>query len=153
MNTEQKLIAKIPKGYGRYISCNEGWYKILEDLDEKLSYLDPDYKVVQVKEKFGTLRFYWDPSDNENKLLNNIMRDCVKEAEFLSSYTCEYCGSTLGKLQNDNYWVKTACDECWAKKMAERQKRDQALDELVKFNEENGLYEHDKDLLTKKKTE
>ena len=56
--TEKKLINRIPKPWGRYISCNEGWYNILDELDNKLAYLDPDYQINQVKEKFGTLRFY-----------------------------------------------------------------------------------------------
>lgn len=136
---EEKLLARIPKGYGRYISCNEGWYKILEDLDNKLSYLDPDYRIVQVKEKFGTLRFYFDT--DIHGLTRSIMFDCVRAAEFASSYTCEYCGNSQGRLQDDNYWVKTACHPCWKKKMDEVIAREQALDELVKFNQENGLYD------------
>lgn len=135
---EKKLISRIPKGWGRYVSCREGWYPILEDLENKLSYLDPDYRIAQIKEKFGTLRFYFD-TDAE-PMIKSIMRDCVAAAEFASSYTCEYCGSSLGKLQQSS-WVKTACDECWAKKQEERKNRDQALDELVKFNQENGFYE------------
>lgn len=142
-NIEQKLISRIQTKGGRYISCNEGWYEILAELERKLNYLDPNYTVDQVKEKFGTLRFYFSPSDIGNKLVNDIMYDCVKAAEFTSSYTCEYCGSRLGKLQTENYWVKTACSECWAKKQEERKKRDEALTELVKFNEENGLYDGD----------
>ena len=138
---EQKLIARIPKGWGRYVSCQEGWYPILEDLENKLSYLDPDYKIAQVKEKFGTLRFYFD-TDAE-PMIKSIMRDCFAAAEFASSYTCEYCGNSLGKLQTETGWAKTSCSQCWAKKMAERNNREQALTELVKFNEENGLYDKD----------
>ena len=142
---EQRLISRIPKGWGRYISCNEGWYDILDKLDIKLSYLDPDYSIAQVKEKFGTLRFYFDTK--EDGLIRDIMYDCVRAAEYASSYTCEYCGNSLGKLQTETGWAKTSCSDCWTKKMEERNRRDQALTELVKFNEENGLYENDKDLL------
>lgn len=141
---EQKLISRIPKPWGRYISCNEGWYNILDELDIKLSYLDPDYKINQVKEKFGTLRFYFETT--EDGIVKEIMYDCVRGAEYASSYTCEYCGSGAGKLQTDNYWRKTACDDCWVKKMEECEKRDEALTELVKFNEENGLYDIEKEL-------
>lgn len=138
MNIEEKLLARIPKGYGRYISCNEGWYKVLEDLDNKLSYLDPNYRVVQIKEKFGTLRFYFDT--DIKGIVKDIMFNCVSAAEFVSSYTCEYCGNNQGRLQ-DNGWVKTACHSCWNIKMDEIAARDKALTELVKFNEENGLYD------------
>jgi hypothetical protein len=135
---EQKLLDRFQKGYIKSISCNEGWYKILENLDNKLSYLDPNYRVAQIKEKFGTLRFYFD-TDIEG-LVRDIMFDCVRAAEFTSSYTCEYCGNNQGRLQ-DYGWVKTACHPCWNKKMDEIADRDKALTELVKFNEENGLYE------------
>ena len=138
LEIEKKLIARIPKGYGRYISCNEGWYKILEEIDNKLSYLDPNYRVAQIKEKFGTLRFYFD-TDAEG-LIRDIMYDCVRAGEYASSYTCEYCGSPQGRLQ-DAGWVKTACHPCWNKKEDERANRMEALDELIKFNEENGLYD------------
>lgn len=138
---EQKLLNRIFKPWGKYISCNEGWYKILEELDNKLSYLDPEYKINQIKEKFGTLRFYFDTSADSP--IRDIMDDCVSAAAYASSYTCEYCGSNLGKLQDDNYWVKTACNPCWMKKMEEVVAREKALDELVKFNQENGLYDKD----------
>lgn len=135
---EQRLTNRIPKPWGRYISCQEGWYKILGELDTKLAYLDPDYKINQVKEKFGTLRFYFETT--KDGLIRDIMNDCVDAATYASSYTCEYCASPLGMLQDDG-WVKTACPECWAKKQEERKKRDQALDELIEVNEELGLYD------------
>lgn len=136
---EQRLLNRIHKPWGRYISCGEGWYQLLGHLDKKLSYLDPDYKIHQVKEKFGTLRFYYETQADD--LIRDIMTDCVSAHEYASSHVCEYCGSYAAKSQTDGYWVKTACVECWAKKQEERKKRDQSLTELVKFNEENGLYD------------
>lgn len=37
--------------------------------------------------------------------------------------------------------------------MISQEERDALLDELIDFNNENGLYEHDKDLLPKKEIE
>lgn len=129
MSIEQKLLDRIPEGYGRYISCNEGWYKILEEIDNKLSYLDPNYRVAQIKEKFGTLRFYFD-TDVEG-LIRDIMYDCVRAAEYASSYTCEYCGNKSTAKLREGGWVKTLCDSCWVKKQEERANREQALDGSV----------------------
>ena len=110
IDIEQALLGRIPDGWGKYVSCRKGWYKILEDLDSKLSYLDPNYRVVQIKEKFGTLRFYFDSSlDN---LVKDIMNDCVAAAQYASSYTCEYCGSRLTAKLREGGWVKTLCDDC-----------------------------------------
>lgn len=58
--------------------------------------------VVQVKEKFGTLRFYCGGTEAIDKY--------VRLAERLSSVTCEDCGK-LGKA-NDSGWIRTQCDAC-----------------------------------------
>jgi len=36
----------------------KGWMPIIEQLDKDITALDPDYGVQQIKEKFGTLRYY-----------------------------------------------------------------------------------------------
>ena len=54
------IMARIPNGWGKWISCGPGWYGILAELDDELSALDPNYEVHQVKEKYGTLRYYAD---------------------------------------------------------------------------------------------
>ena len=57
-----RLLPRIPDGWGRWISCGAGWYPIITVLDAALAELDPDYEVQQVKEKYGTLRYYCDPA-------------------------------------------------------------------------------------------
>lgn len=54
----RKIMSRIPDGWGRWISCDKGWYALICELDEKLADICPDYEVHQVKEKFGTLRYY-----------------------------------------------------------------------------------------------
>lgn len=53
------IMHRIPDGWGRWISCGKGWYPILIALDNQLRQISPDYTVHQVKEKYGTLRFYY----------------------------------------------------------------------------------------------
>jgi hypothetical protein len=36
----------------------KGWCGIIDQLDKDITELDPDYSITQVKEKFGTLRYY-----------------------------------------------------------------------------------------------
>ena len=38
-----------------YIECESGWFPIIKELDEKLSIVDPDYSVQQIKEKSAAL--------------------------------------------------------------------------------------------------
>ena len=123
---EKRLLARIELGYGRYISCNKGWYLILGDLDTKLAYLYPDYRIAQIKEKFGTLRFYCDfSSENIGSVKHQIAEDLVTQAEEISSITCEVCGAAkYGRirtrydesvtLRNAGWW-KTQCDTCFSK--------------------------------------
>lgn len=53
------ILDRIPRGWGKWISLDAGWYPLIVDLNSKLAALDPDYEIHQVKEKFGTLRFYF----------------------------------------------------------------------------------------------
>jgi hypothetical protein len=62
----------------------------------------PQVVAVQVKEKFGTLRFYYDGGDD-------YVRGMVTLADNLSEVTCEVCGAP-GKIR-DKGWVSVRCDE------------------------------------------
>ena len=55
----EKMLARIPNGWGKWIDCGPGWFPIITELDEKLSAMIPNYEIHQIKEKYGTLRFYW----------------------------------------------------------------------------------------------
>ena len=58
--------------------------------------------AVQVKEKFGTLRFYYSGGDE-------FVAGLVAMAESMSGVTCERCG-TPGRLQGRG-WIKTLCEQ------------------------------------------
>jgi hypothetical protein len=60
-------------------------------------------EVIQVKEKFGTLRFYI------NEGTDDIHRRIAK-AEIESATICEATGKP-GKLRTDIGWHRTLCDE------------------------------------------
>jgi hypothetical protein len=60
------------------------------------------FAVMQVKEKFGSLRFYHPGSDAIDRY--------VRLAEKLSSVTCEECGKP--GTANHSGWIRTQCDDC-----------------------------------------
>ena len=62
----------------------------------------PQVTLDQVKEKFGTLRFYYTGGDD-------IVDGMVRMAESMSGVTCEECGNP-GK-QVGGGWVTTLCKE------------------------------------------
>ena len=95
--------------------CGDGWYNILNQLMSQIQHhvdwKNRDTKVVdgcvqvtldQVKEKFGTLRFYYTGGDDH-------IRGLVSMAEAMSSVTCEKCGNA--GLFRGKGWYYTSCEE------------------------------------------
>lgn len=80
------------------------WHEkiINEGRDESKTLFYPEF--TQVKEKFGTLRIYFDGGDDH-------IRDILSEAEDLSSTTCESCGCGQG-VHRTKGWHRTLCDTC-----------------------------------------
>lgn len=97
------LVAKYPEVYAQdfYFQCNDGWFKIVDELSAKLAKLG--VQVVQVKEKFGGLRVYLDVTAPG-------AYELIHEAEQKSFVTCEFCGEP-GKLGKSGYWQSTLCDK------------------------------------------
>ena len=75
--------------------------RFLEDNPRTVPDAVPQVTLDQVKEKFGTLRFYYTGGDD-------YIRGLVSMAEAMSSVTCEQCGAP-GKLVGSG-WLYTACD-------------------------------------------
>lgn len=67
----------------------------------------------QVKEKFGTLRFYYTGGDD-------VIDGMVRMAESMTEVTCEKCGNP-GKTRGGG-WVYTSCTPCEDMRQAELKK-------------------------------
>ena len=93
-----------------------GWYPLLERLDVTLTELAPDYRVQQVKTKFGSLSFYASPSDDPYDY-NDTFNDAIRAAEWASIEVCEDCGAPA-KQYVIRMWVWTVCDEHAAERRA-----------------------------------
>lgn len=88
-----------------------GWNHILAQLNAKLSMLDPDYKILQIKEKFGTLRFYYETNTTLFSI-KEAMDRYIRYAEIQSSKTCEKCGAEGSLINRKMGWMKTVCKNC-----------------------------------------
>lgn len=91
--------------------CGDGWQYILWRLCEQIEVelakdyeLKQQFEVVQVKEKFGGLRFY-------TNVGNDAIYDLISKAEDESYGTCEVCGEPATLIEN-NRWYKTICEIC-----------------------------------------
>jgi hypothetical protein len=88
-------------------SHGDGWFDLEWRLCEALEKVaPPEYKLMQIKEKFGTLRWYADYGSEATHRLET-------EAEIESAKTCEQCGKP-GELSGKN-WVSTLCPDCQVK--------------------------------------
>ena len=88
--------------------CDEGWHEIISNVcaivenrikNRKIS----DFKFVQIKEKFGGLRMYFEGGDD-------YISGAVSVAERVSFRTCEITGN-LGALCKKGGWLKTLCPD------------------------------------------
>ena len=117
--------------------CGSGWFYVLNEMSCKLEALNllyyPKYKVKiqadQVKEKFGTLRFYFSVicEDIEHTkeqevvitAMNSWAEEIVHWAEDECYKTCEECGRQIGTDWSPRCetsgWITYLCDKCAAK--------------------------------------
>lgn len=70
-----------------------------------------DYKLHQVKEKLGGLRYYF---RSEVPDPDGWMRALVRTAETRCETTCELCGQRGTRHTNGRAWLKTLCTSCAA---------------------------------------
>lgn len=123
MNRWAILISECPKlfKHGIIFECGLGWHDIIRNLSIKIEAILDKYAedhrlvegeeneyiemfAVQVKEKYGTLRFYMSRKTEEISTL-------IGHAEFLSAKTCESCGAE-GKRRGIS-WFEVRCDKCY----------------------------------------
>lgn len=88
------------------IETDDGWYKLIRNLCHKIykccnknNYEIPT--VIQVKEKYGSLRFYINSGDEK---IYNI----IDKYENKSFKICEICGKR-GRQGRRGWWIKTLC--------------------------------------------
>jgi hypothetical protein len=91
-------------------AVGKGWWPIIAKLEEQLLELDTDYEVLQIKEKFGGLRYYFASSGGLPDEKFAAMTALVQQAENESYRTCEECGQP-GEAKGPG-WIRTLCDQC-----------------------------------------
>ena len=95
-----------------FFECEDGWFNLVFRLSERLqtaarragATADSEEwpRALQVKEKYGTLRFYSMPARDEFSKL-------IDEAENESRRICEFCGAGA-RPRGKGGWYKTLCD-------------------------------------------
>ena len=93
--------------------CGDGWFPILDQLMGNIQHhidwrnkkgeVVPQVTLDQVKEKFGTLRFYYSGGDDE-------ISGMVRMAESMSGVMCEECSAPAET--HGPGWIRTICKPC-----------------------------------------
>lgn len=121
---ERKLYEEFPELFaGRHLpltqnlmsfgcECDDGWFQIIHDFCEKAK--GSGILFVQIKEKFGGLRLYYDFVNDKGLNYSLSADDLMKlsdKAEEESYHICEICGKDAVLCQR-GYWLKTLCSDC-----------------------------------------
>jgi hypothetical protein len=114
-----RLKAMYPKTFKEigYIECDIGWSNILaclaSTIEMHLGTLPPELSeqifVVQIKQKFGELRWYMSEE-------TPVIRGAIDVIENLSRFTCEVCGN-VAQRRNVKRWISTLCDSHYLEAM------------------------------------
>jgi hypothetical protein len=120
------------------ISIHEGWHPLLKRLCQEIDdFFGYDmggsmngFQWVQIKEKFGTLRAYFNVDPLQGRGME-MLCSIIDKYETESGHTCEICGEQ-GKKVNARGYITTRCKKHFDELVAERKERfgdDDILDE------------------------
>lgn len=100
----EQIQKRIEAGMKCGSSIGKGWLNLIVELDEKLAQICPEYKIDQIKEKFGGLRFYVSDLGQNHEAGYKL----INEAESESYNICELCGEPADLRSGS--WLRTLCD-------------------------------------------
>lgn len=104
-NYEYTLLDDMPDGWRKAFG-EQMCFEIAEVL-EKTKDENFEYRILQIKEKWGTLRWY------DNSVPDDIrdeLKSVIQKYEDLSEKTCINCGASA-KWRTTN-WISPWCDKC-----------------------------------------
>jgi len=109
------LIAKLTSMINNKIEdikkYNDSWLEnevITADKHESNKKLAEKFKIVQIKEKFGGLRFYIEGTDYKE---HKEIHAWIQFAEIMADGLCEGCGTNQA-LGVTSGWMRTICQPC-----------------------------------------
>lgn len=115
-----QLIKQYPKILSN-VQCGiyygDGWHNLISNLCLVIEHeinrmpieLQDQFIVDQIKQKFGSLRFYMSRT-------TPYMDGAIELAESMSRHICEVCGNS-GHSQTVRAWTAALCDPCYKIKL------------------------------------
>ena len=111
MKTENLTLLRerYPKIFERLawgVNCGDGWFDLIDtlcgNLDHCAKHGGMQVVALEIKEKFGGLRFYQDGCNDQQVGM-------IRMAAAMSWHICDICGNR-GQLTGED-WVRTRCDK------------------------------------------
>lgn len=84
-----------------------GWDKLVEQMLDDIAPVvaqHPDFKIIQIKEKYNRLVVYTDAYIPE-------VEEIISKYEMMAGYVCANCGAPATKEMRN--YVLSYCDDCW----------------------------------------
>jgi len=108
-----------------------GWYPLLHEMCEKIMVICKAYnwrvEFVQIKEKYGSGRFYFNSMGtndnidiNESDLIDELINDIVHNYEEISGHVCAETGKWYDETISIGGWVYDCCAEAIIERDPER---------------------------------
>lgn len=121
INLEEKLVKEFPDLFPRIkthpttqqqfygCACGAGWFNLIYQfcnlvVSRQKSTGADSFKFLQIKEKFGSLRLYFDGGDD-------FIEGAAEMIERLSSGVCELTGKPGALYRKPSGWLQTLCPE------------------------------------------
>lgn len=91
-----------------------GWWDLVEEACRRITailtshnYTVADFQTLQIKEKYGELRWYFTAPDDCDREIDEVMEDILQR----SSATCNRCGRAAEYISTD--WILPWCHSCY----------------------------------------
>ena len=101
--------------------CGPGWFILVELFLHFCKSLGLQFKIIQLKEKFGTLTIYAGFPENAQQKDVDLTHKLIKCIGGLSNETCEFCGDMMNhdgcivECKSWGNWRKSLCQVCGPK--------------------------------------
>ena len=111
LTEEDSWVDEIPIGW------RDSFFEdMCDDLIAALGNYINEFEIIQLKEKYGSMRLYWNWK-NENVFteeqihnLTNTIEDVISKYETISYHTCVRCGEPSTGYTKP--WILPVCDDC-----------------------------------------
>lgn len=90
-------------GY-QVLQAEKGWWELITQCHTELKRIDPKYRIIQIKQKFGGLRYYFTTELGPETV--ELMHEIVRKYEKRLDTVCEHSGLEGQQYQTSTGWYR-----------------------------------------------